>query len=67
MLATKDHLITSAARRLGVAPSTLRRWEDEGIIPPARRRRSYRVYSDAEIERIRELVFTDPKGDDDIQ
>jgi len=45
-----------AARRLGVHPQTLRRWEREGVIPPAQRRRGQRVYTPGDMERIEAAV-----------
>ncbi len=48
------------ARRLGVHPQTLRRWEREGIIPPVTRRRNQRVYTPADVERIEAAVIARP-------
>ena len=52
LLSTRD-----AAARVGVHPQTLRRWEREGIVPIATRRRGQRVYTPADVERIRAAVF----------
>lgn len=43
-----------------VHPATIRRWEREGVIPPAKRRRGLRVYSADDVERIREAVYAQP-------
>jgi|GEM_PF-1731349 len=47
--------IGDAAYAVGVAPSTLRLWEDQGLIPPAQRSGigARRVYQDHEIEALR--------------
>ena len=45
------------ARRLGLAPETLRYYERLGLLPsPARNGGRYREYSDADAERLRLLV-----------
>ena len=46
-----------AARRLGVHPQTLRRWEREGIIPAAARRRGQRVYTAGDLAVIEAAVL----------
>lgn len=46
--------ISEAARMIGVHPMTLRRWEYEGKVKPALRDyKNQRVYTDADIERLR--------------
>ncbi|HFQ93755.1 MAG TPA: heavy metal-responsive transcriptional regulator [Anaerolineae bacterium] len=57
--------IGSVARELGVNPKTIRYYEEIGLIPPAQRTESgYRVYGQADIDRIafilraRELDFS---------
>ena len=57
--------IGEAARELGVNPKTIRYYEEIGLIPQAQRTQTgYRVYSQAEIDRItfilraRELDFS---------
>ncbi len=52
LLSTRD-----AAARVGVHPQTLRRWEREGVVPPATRRRGQRVYTTADVERIKAAVI----------
>lgn len=53
---TGRYSMGEAAKRLGVHKLTLYRWEKQGKIPPARRfaRKNERVYSDQEIQAIRE-------------
>ncbi len=45
------------AQRLGVHPQTLRRWEREGVIPAAPRRRGLRVYTRRDVELIEAAVM----------
>lgn len=47
-------LIGEAARRVGVSPSSLRLWERQGLVRPARRGR-YRLYNDADVEHLRSI------------
>ena len=44
--------INEAAVRLGVTPTTLRRWEAEGRIHPVRTAGGERRYEEAEVERL---------------
>ena len=47
----------AAASVLGVHPDTLKRWEDEGIIPDAERdSANRRMYSEADIVRLRQIA-----------
>ena len=46
-----SYLIGEAAKRVGVSASALRLWERQGLVQPARRGR-YRLYSDADLERL---------------
>ena len=52
--------IRHAAAAVGVHPATLARWEREGAIPPAIRRRGRRVYTVADVERIKAAVLEVP-------
>ena len=52
LLSTRD-----AAARVGVHPQTLRRWEREGVVPPATRRRGQRVYTAEDVDRIKAAVM----------
>ena len=47
--------IGDAARAVGVSPSALRLWERQGLVRPARSRSRYRLYSTADVERLREV------------
>ncbi|HIP70295.1 MAG TPA: heavy metal-responsive transcriptional regulator, partial [Anaerolineae bacterium] len=62
---TKLKQIGPVARELGINPKTIRYYEEIGLIPPAQRSESgYRVYGQADIDRIafilraRELDFS---------
>ncbi|WP_028933713.1 MerR family transcriptional regulator [Pseudonocardia spinosispora] len=44
--------IGEAARRFGLAESTLRYWEERGLIAPAQRRGNWRRYGPGELHRI---------------
>jgi len=47
------YLISMAARELGMHPQTLRKYERVGLVKPSRVVGSMRVYSPAEIDRLR--------------
>ncbi|MDA2929140.1 MerR family transcriptional regulator [Acidobacteria bacterium AH-259-O06] len=55
----KDLLIGEAAAKTGLAPKTIRYYEEVGLIPQPRRRRTgyasagYRLYSEQDVERLR--------------
>lgn len=49
--------ISEAAKVLGVSASTLRRWESEGKIRPARTLGGQRRYSLEELQRIRAAAY----------
>ncbi len=46
------------AQLLGVHPQTLRRWEREGVIPTASRRRGQRVYTMSDVNLIKARVMS---------
>lgn len=49
--------VSELARRAGVAPSALRFYEAEGVLPPPRRgANGYRAYTDEDLCRVRTLV-----------
>ena len=50
--------IGPAAAALGIAPSTLRLWEQQGIVPPAERTAgaSRRLYDRADLDRLRPIA-----------
>ncbi|MCU0257389.1 MAG: MerR family transcriptional regulator [Vicinamibacterales bacterium] len=50
---TEVYLISMAARELGLHPQTLRKYERVGLVKPSRVIGSMRVYSRAEIDRLR--------------
>ncbi len=52
--------IREVAVKLGVHPQTLRRWEREGAIPRATRRRGQRIYTWGDVERIVAAVIQAP-------
>ena len=49
--------ISMAARRLGMHPQTLRKYERLGLVQPSRTIGSMRVYSRDEIERLRLIKY----------
>ncbi len=46
------------AQLLGVHPQTLRRWEREGVVPAASRRRGLRIYTTRDVEMIKARVMS---------
>jgi DNA-binding transcriptional MerR regulator len=49
------HRISEAARLVGVSPSALRLWERQGLVSPARSAGRYRLYTDADLERLAQV------------
>jgi len=49
------HRIGAAARETGVSASALRLWERQGLVSPGRSRSGYRLYSDADLARLRRI------------
>jgi MerR family transcriptional regulator/heat shock protein HspR len=47
------YMISVAARMLSCHPQTLRMYEREGLVSPFRSSRNLRLYSDADIDRLR--------------
>jgi MerR family transcriptional regulator/heat shock protein HspR len=47
------YFISMAARRLGMHPQTLRKYERLGLVQPTRRIGTTRLYSEEELERLR--------------
>ena len=47
------YFISMAARRLGMHPQTLRKYERLGLIQPTRRIGTMRLYSEEELDRLR--------------
>lgn len=64
---TSGYTIAAVSRRVGVPPWTLRRWEAQGHIPPAKRHpiNRYRVYSELDVRRIRATLRSLEAVDDD--
>ncbi|RLB89108.1 MAG: hypothetical protein DRH50_14185 [Deltaproteobacteria bacterium] len=60
MTPPKDRLYTAeAAKRAGISKATLLRWLKEGKVPEvARDVRGWRVFTEEEVERIREYANT---------
>ncbi len=50
-------VISVAARLLEMHPQTLRKYEREGLIAPSRTNGKLRLYSDRDIERLRQVKF----------
>lgn len=49
--------ITQIAKKLGVVPKTITRWEKAGKIPKVKRNwRGWRVYSRSELDEIKSFV-----------
>lgn len=51
----KPCTIGEAARHVGVSPSALRLWERQGLVRPTRSGARYRLYSDADLQRLRSV------------
>ncbi|WP_415182785.1 MerR family transcriptional regulator [Phaeovulum sp.] len=49
--------VTEAARAAGVAPSTVRLWEQQGLIAPLRRASGQRLYSAADVAQLCRIAF----------
>jgi MerR family transcriptional regulator/heat shock protein HspR len=49
------YVISAAAQLAGMHPQTLRQYDREGLVTPARTRGGGRRYSDADVERLREV------------
>lgn len=52
---TDIYLISMAARMLGMHPQTLRKYERLGLVRPSRTMGSMRVYSNEELDRLRQI------------
>ncbi|WP_376874921.1 MerR family transcriptional regulator [Albirhodobacter sp. R86504] len=49
--------VTEAAKAAGVAPSTLRLWEMQGLIKPERRPSGQRIYSESDVAQLQRIAF----------
>ncbi|MGF1471343.1 MAG: MerR family transcriptional regulator [Rubrobacteraceae bacterium] len=47
--------IGEVSQSIGLAPQTLRLWEKERLVKPARTKRGYRVYSEDDVERLQQI------------
>ena len=47
--------IGEVSQAVGLAPQTLRLWERERLIRPRRTDRGYRVYTEPDVQRLREI------------
>lgn len=47
--------IGEVSQSIGLAPQTLRLWEKERLVKPARTDRGYRVYTEVHVERLRKI------------
>jgi MerR family transcriptional regulator, heat shock protein HspR len=50
-------VISVAARLLEMHPQTLRKYEREGLIAPSRTQGNLRLYSDEDLERLRQVKY----------
>src|ERR687889_2350022 len=50
-------IISVAARLLEMHPQTLRKYEREGLVAPSRTSGNLRLYSDSDIERLRQVKY----------
>lgn len=57
------YVISVAAKMVGLHPQTLRHYESQGLIKPQRSRGNVRLYSPADIDRLKQIVrLTDELG-----
>ncbi len=49
--------VTEAAKAAGVAPSTLRLWETQGLVTPARSASGQRLYSAEDVAKVQRIAF----------
>lgn len=56
------YVISVAARLVGVSPRTLRSYEAAGLVEPQRTEGNRRLYSDADIERVRRIIELTKQG-----
>jgi MerR family redox-sensitive transcriptional activator SoxR len=60
--ANEDRSIGAAAEWAGVATSTLRYWEELGLLDPGRRRGGHRVYDAAALDRLSLVLLAQSAG-----
>lgn len=57
------YVISVAAKMVGLHPQTLRHYENQGLIMPQRSQGNVRLYSPADIDRLKQIVrLTDELG-----
>jgi MerR family transcriptional regulator/heat shock protein HspR len=57
------YVISVAAKMIGVHPQTLRHYENVGLVAPERSEGNIRLYSPADIDRLRQIIrLTDELG-----
>jgi len=57
------YVISVAAKMVGLHPQTLRHYESQGLISPQRSQGNVRLYSPADIDRLKQIVrLTDELG-----
>ena len=57
------YVISVAAKMVGLHPQTLRHYENQGLIRPQRSQGNVRLYSPADIDRLKQIVrLTDELG-----
>ncbi|OMH41342.1 heat shock protein transcriptional repressor HspR [Desulfurobacterium indicum] len=60
---TPVYMISVVAKLVGVHPQTLRFYENEGLLKPSRTKGKTRLYSEADLKRLRRIVsLTRDKG-----
>lgn len=52
-------LVSKAAKRLGIHPSTLRDLENRGVIQTRRNWAGWRIYSEPELREIEKILYGD--------
>jgi DNA-binding transcriptional MerR regulator len=57
-----EYAIGELASRFGLATHVLRHWEDMGLLAPDRRVASRRVYTEADISRVAEILICKDAG-----
>jgi MerR family transcriptional regulator/heat shock protein HspR len=50
------YVISVAAKMIGVHPQTLRHYENVGLVTPERSEGNIRLYSPADIDRLRQII-----------
>jgi MerR family transcriptional regulator/heat shock protein HspR len=56
------YVMSVAAELIGLHPSTLRLWERKGLLTPGRTDGGTRLYSDADIDRLRRISALTDEG-----